>query len=803
MIKFSHHYKILALVLGFFIVSALFLMPITLGDRVFGEDDPFLYYYGAFEFLSNSLHTGESFLWNPYIYSGFPMYLSQSGGFLDPLNIAILSVFDGISGYHVRLLIGLFLGMWAMYGAGRAAGVTRGSAVIMALGYPLLFQYSSSILISNTLFLMPVLMFASLKILTKAGSVRYWYAVLGGCALGWGFIAGYAQLTVISAFLCALFTLAYLCIPFDRKVTARRFQVSLPPLLVLSLVSVFASLPALLPVLEFLPFTVRNGGLSYSAAIPVETISVFDWLRFLFPNIVPLPRLSSGIVPLYAGAAVFIGSMVTMFAIVAHWNQLSKVKNYRVAVAAFSVFALVLLITLPNSPLFYVLNHTPVFSYFRFPSRWMYVGGTFLILLGGVGIDIVRSGVLRNQLPWFIKRLGVFAALITAGCFGLALGGRFLDLIGFISLEKLGPLGAKVADGLRDWGEEFTLGNPALVITILSFSAAYYLVFRRSLRQMRDITFTVVVVVVGLVNVLSIYWLQWIQTSVPRREVMGSYSVYERIPEHERDLYRVYATDIARAPQSSSAALSLEELTKFQIASRWPNTGIYTGYSSVDGFDNFVPTPYLAALVAVGSSHGARDATPFLSHDERITRAVDNIALLSMMNVGYILSGKEIVNEQLDFIASSSASIHYEPLHLYRNSRALPRAYSAKSVQPAVGLSIQDLLDREANFYTQTYLDCLNCITGTYQSGSVTISSRRNGEYVIRATGAQPHFVVLSESFLPGWRAFLDGQEIEIVRTNGIYMSVAVPAGEHQIVFEYHGANNELNFLRQIGLIKP
>jgi len=47
-------------------------------------------------------------------------------------------------------------------------------------------------------------------------------------------------------------------------------------------------------------------------------------------------------------------------------------------------------------------------------------------------------------------------------------------------------------------------------------------------------------------------------------------------------------------------------------------------------------------------------------------------------------------------------------------------------------------------------------------------------------------FVVLRDSWYPGWRAFLDGVNIPIYRVNGCFRGVMVPQGRHTIQFSYH-----------------
>ena len=60
------------------------------------------------------------------------------------------------------------------------------------------------------------------------------------------------------------------------------------------------------------------------------------------------------------------------------------------------------------------------------------------------------------------------------------------------------------------------------------------------------------------------------------------------------------------------------------------------------------------------------------------------------------------------------------------------------------------------------------------------------GRIEINATTPQPALLVVSEVYYPaGWKAFIDGNETEIYRTNSVLRSVVVPAGTHNVVMTY------------------
>jgi uncharacterized membrane protein YfhO len=48
-----------------------------------------------------------------------------------------------------------------------------------------------------------------------------------------------------------------------------------------------------------------------------------------------------------------------------------------------------------------------------------------------------------------------------------------------------------------------------------------------------------------------------------------------------------------------------------------------------------------------------------------------------------------------------------------------------------------------------------------------------------------PALLVVSDLYYPGWKAFLDNKECLIFRTDCLFRTVLIPAGTHQLLFEY------------------
>jgi uncharacterized membrane protein YfhO len=69
--------------------------------------------------------------------------------------------------------------------------------------------------------------------------------------------------------------------------------------------------------------------------------------------------------------------------------------------------------------------------------------------------------------------------------------------------------------------------------------------------------------------------------------------------------------------------------------------------------------------------------------------------------------------------------------------------------------------------------------------GDLEILSINNNSLSARVSSDSPTFVVHSQSYYPGWKAYVDDMPAHIYLVNGVVQGIEVPAGEHIVKFRY------------------
>jgi hypothetical protein len=130
------------------------------------------------------------------------------------------------------------------------------------------------------------------------------------------------------------------------------------------------------------------------------------------------------------------------------------------------------------------------------------------------------------------------------------------------------------------------------------------------------------------------------------------------------------------------------------------------------------------------------------------------------------------------------------PYGIYLNRNALPRAWSVSRLVWVSGFGeVMKKLDYlEVNPAGEAMLsgsDIVRLGKRSFTPGEVSIEDYGMNSVSLGTRFTGEGFLVLSDQYYPGWRAYVDGQETEVYEVNGIQRGIVVPPGEHKVLFLY------------------
>jgi hypothetical protein len=225
-------------------------------------------------------------------------------------------------------------------------------------------------------------------------------------------------------------------------------------------------------------------------------------------------------------------------------------------------------------------------------------------------------------------------------------------------------------------------------------------------------------------------------------------------------LYRVRPADEVLAEGEAAAAWLAEQPGHFRVYSPSysipQHTGAVYGVEMVDGVDPFQLADYVDFMrAATGVDLPGYSVTvpsfPEVVEGEDMLLAhrgvVPDLRLLGLLNVRYVAAAYPMEVDGLVGLGKRGA------VHLYRNERALPRAFV---VQGAGVWESEDVRAARVVQWTPNR---------------------------IRVEVEGPGLLVSSEVYDPDWRARVDGEAAELVRVEGILRGVYLEDGPHQVEF--------------------
>lgn len=174
-------------------------------------------------------------------------------------------------------------------------------------------------------------------------------------------------------------------------------------------------------------------------------------------------------------------------------------------------------------------------------------------------------------------------------------------------------------------------------------------------------------------------------------------------------------------------------------------------------------------LHSVGGYHAAK----LRRYQDLIDRHISsmNMNVLNMLNTKYVIQDENGVPTP------------------FVNPDHLGNAWFVNSVEVVDGAKMEsdalDVIDPAVQAVTDRKFESF-VLPASDADGSIELLSYAPDRLEYRAVAEETKTAVFSEIYYPyGWKAYIDGKKVEHFRVNYVLRALNVPAGEHEIVFEF------------------
>jgi uncharacterized membrane protein YfhO len=687
-----------------------------------------------------TLREGQLPLWNPLLGMGAPLLANYQSALLYPPNwiYFLLAQIGGLPwmAWGMAPMIAAHLA-WA--GLGTLLLIRRLGMGVLAQSIGGLAFGLSGYLVARAHFLsinaavawLPWILLAAYNLVQKpnATSVLKLSLIL---ALQW--LAGHAQISWYSLILLLAWTVFWIWQAGKWSALPRVGGL----VLIAGGLALALSAIQLLPTAEYLLNSQRASQVESQIAL---SYSFWPWrfLTLLSPNF-----FGSQVTGDYWGFAnfwedaVYIGLLPFLLAVSALFKVARNRKEIYLKRFLLGTVIISFLLALGSNTSIYpwLYRNIPSFNMFQAPTRFS--------LWGVIALALLAAMVARHwQRP--IGRGLYWARLAVAAAVSITLTAYVFAVLDLGSIPPVEPslIRATIAMGLI-----------AIVISVLNLVAP-----KKGAGKSELWTWAVV-----LFLTVDLIWAGWgLSPGIDMeffggrdgqfaslREDLGEGRLYiSRDDEDELKFQRFFRFDrfeIDEAPGNLRTALL-------------PNLTLLEGIPSVNNFDPLVPARYRNWMDTL---EGANQPV--------------KVDLLARMGVTVI----ESVGDKESF------QEHFSQIEGLPRLRWYPCANFVSSHEKALGQIAEGSADPSRIIIEDPYSsDQENCESSTVQSGQVEWISQSPNHLRVSAFAPDGGWLLLADTWYPGWRANIDGQEVPIYPADAVYRAVRLPEGEHQIEISY------------------
>jgi len=777
-----------AVALAFVFLDLVFFIRSLPGDFVLRD---VFHEFLTIKVLWGHAREGHFALWNPHTMLGAPLAGAVYPGAFYPLNF-ILFWWPGLQldlGIKVYVLFhyaaaGFFMFFMLRQIDLRDSAAFTGAVCYAFSGY-LVSQHYALNLLAGMAFVPAA---AGMAMRGRSGGRLWWY-LWGGLAAGLVFLGGDPQGFIIALLLSLLGALFLGGVNVgESPLCALRRRNTAAGVLIFLLAAFGLAAAELLPAIQVLKESARGGGMEWDVVScwsfhPLRTLELFFarpfgdpwplnhwWGAFMGEKCFPLPLCISP----YAGAWTLIACVLAL-------------RGFRASFRPVLFFTLLVVVSLFlafgrfNPLMKFIYSFVPGMNLFRYPEKYLLLTALGLSSLAAVGTDRVpyTQGSPRKE-----GRIGgalLYPALAMVAVVVLWMSARMeLPLIAS-ALEPLlegTPEGVTPGQAARGLVSSVTrtalfLCVGVIVLQTLRRTAGRWIALAPAVFLFLDLwqaNAALAPSAPGLFRMKSRLAEKILQREglLPCQEAEEEGEI--RLPCCRGDFetcaskfsYRLYRERYIPSPR----------LQTYEEFRRWERNTLKPNLAMMEGFE------YFCGFNVAGPARLERmmGETVFLEH-------------LPVFNVKYAIVRAEL--EPGEALAAEEVA-EYRGARVWELEGVFPRAYWIEEARRVEGAYELSALFKTHDFTESVLIEAEELSGGRgdafYQGPAVAgarVSYHGPNRAVVEVDAPADGWLVLNDSYYPGWKAEVNGEESRIYRANGLVRAVRVEKGWSRVVFEY------------------
>jgi len=694
-------------------------------------------------FVINSLENSSFPLWNPHNFSGSPLLANFQSAVFYPFNF-VYFLFPQIWAWTSLVMLQPFLALIFTFLYSRKIGISRLGSYFASIS----FSFSSFMTvwleyntIGHVILWLPLILLSLEKLFEKKTVI--WPLILAFSIVS-SLFAGHIQIFTYLLMFVLIYT-------FARK---RKVSLFLVCLFALSL-----GIGALqvIPGIELIMQAARS---AHSYDLIVNKILIQSWqLVMLFvPDFFGNPATRNyWIQDTYVGDVIYIGLIPLFFVALSFFIK----KNFFVKFFILTTAIFFILITLnPLTQLIYKINIPLISS--SSSNLLVFIICFSMSILCGFGIDVF----IKNKYSF--KK--IFQILIPFILVFVVLW--FVVII----LPKFHLFG---------WENNLSISSRNLLyatsILILAISLFVIAIFNNKLKH-------AIVICLLLITICDLWKnFQKFNPFSPVEFTFPTTSIFEFVKNNNGiNRYWGYGSGIIEA-----------------------NFATQNLVFSTDGYDPLYPKRYGEFIQASADGKIATEFTnrtrsdAFIANGDGEEKFAENhfrLKILDLLGVKYILDRNENTSIQEDFPLDRFSLVYEQDgWKIFENKKSVPRLFLANNYKIFFGkedfekIFFDNSLDASKTVLLEEYPGFQANDLG--KIGELDLISYLPHEININVRTISKNILFLSDTYYPGWKAYIDGKETKIYRANYAFRAITVPTGDHRVKFIFDPMSFKIGYV--------